>query len=186
MITALLGWLSSGVFGSIIGGAFGLANRWLDAKSKAIDMAFEEKKLKHELDKLDKDLEIVKAEAAGKKEVSIIEGDSLIESARFAAVGESHRADSLSPDLLKAAGGLSWVFVLVEAFRKFIRPGLTVLLCGASLVMSYYVLQEWLKLSSLVSVGEKSKIALLLVEWLIAQTSMILSYWFVGRGNVKT
>jgi hypothetical protein len=186
MITALFAWLGSSVFGSIIGGALGLANRWFDAKNKAIDMAFEREKLEHELKKKAADLEIIRAEAEGKKEVSIVEGDSLIESERMKAIGESHKADALDPQLLAAAGKMGWLFVMVEAFRKFIRPGITSLLSIASLVISYYVLNEWLKLSDTVAIKDKTKLAFILVEWVVGQTSMVISYWFVGRGNVKS
>jgi hypothetical protein len=181
MISALIGWLGGPIFGSVIGGGFGLLNRWMDTKSKALDIAEEDKKRAHELVVKDKDLAYMQAEAISKKDIAVTEGLSREEVARFDAVAKSHEADALTESALNAAGPWRWLLVLIEAIRKATRPLLTWAVAGS---MIYLSLRYAMKIDQVTGPDQN----LLIKEafnWIAGQASMILGYWFVGRGTPK-
>jgi hypothetical protein len=181
MLTALLGWLGGPIFGSVIGGWFGLMNRYMDTKTKAIDLAEEDKKRQHELLLKDKDLAYMQAEALAKKEVVVSEGLSREEVARFESLAKVQETDQISSGLIESAGSLKWLFVLVDALRRATRPVLTWLVAGSMIYLS-------MRFALMIPGASEAEKAALIKEsfyWISGQASMILGYWFVGRGTPK-
>jgi len=66
--------LLSPLLGSALGGLFAWLKGNQDLQSKRQDQEFEIKKQSHELALRDKDIEVAKAEAQGRKDVAIVEG----------------------------------------------------------------------------------------------------------------
>ncbi len=179
MIEAILSLLGSSAIGSLIGGAFAWMNRKTDLQAKSLDHQLERDKLAHALAVRGADLEIAKAEAAGRSDVAMIEGDAQIETGRFAALAAAHEADKLEADEIKAAGWWGWAFVLVEALRRTIRPAATVALTACALAISITLvlaLQETkLDTQQTIDLGKMA------MNWVFCQAGACLSYWFVSR-----
>lgn len=178
-----LAFLGSGAVGSVIGGVFALLNRKADIEAKRVEREHEARSWDHKLKEREADLKIAQAEAAGKVEVAIIEGDAAFDTARMGAIAEATRADAVSADEIQAAGKMGFLFVLVSAFSKAIRPVLTVALIGAALYVN------WLLIYRLSSVwgflGQEAQLStgMQAFSWVTAQASIVISYWFVARGS---
>jgi len=185
-LSALFAFLGSSGFGSILGGIMGYFNRKVDLEQRRLDLDHERDKWAHDLALRQADLEQVKAEAAGRREVAVVEGEASVEAARMAALAASYEADKLDPDAVKGAGWWGWTLVLSDAFRRFIRPGTTVALLAGTMYVNWLLIDKltgptWATLS----VDQRHDLGLQAIAWLGAQTAAALSYWFVSRGSSK-
>lgn len=186
MIALLLTFLSSSGFGSILGGFMGYFNRKVDLQQKVLDLAHEKDKWAHELALREADLKQVAAEAAGKREVAVIEGDASIETARMVAISATQAADKLDPEELKQAGWWSWTLVLADAFRRFIRPGATVVLLAGAIYLNYLMIEKVLSADwAGMTIEQRYALGKDAIAWVCSQASAALSYWFVSRGSAK-
>ena len=186
MITLLLTFLGSSGFGSILGGIIGFLNRKVDLQQKALDLAHEKDKWAHELELRQADLDQVKAEAAGKREVAVVEGESSIETARMVALTAAQAADRLEADELKAAGWWGWALVLPDALRRLIRPVTTVVLLAITLYIDSLLIDkltgtDWASIPA----ADRLQIAKEALSWISGQTAAVLGFWFVSRGGTK-
>lgn len=182
-LSALFAFLGSSAFGSMLGGVMGYFNRKIDLEQRRQDLDHERDKWAHDLALRAADLEQVKAEAAGRREVAVVEGEASVEAARMAALAASFEADKLDADSLKNAGWWGWTLVLSDAFRRFIRPGTTVALLAGTMFVDYILIDKltgptW----ALLTVDQRHDLGLQAIAWLGAQSSAALSYWFVSRG----
>jgi hypothetical protein len=181
-----LEFLASGGTGGLIGGILALVKHRQELK-------FEQARWAHDAVMRDKDLAITAAEAAGRKDVAIIESTAAVEGARaeaegaasaaqMSAIAATHAADRLEGDELKAAGKWRWALVFSDALRRMIRPAATILLLGSAVGLSWKLIallgdDGWKMLSS----GEKLELVKMAVLWLFTTASATISYWFVGR-----
>lgn len=183
MITAILSILGSSTVGSIIGGLFAWANKKTEAEFKRIDLEHEKARWEHDLKLRDKDLEYARIESQGKVDVAFKEAEGAIESARFGAISDVQQADVLTADQMKSAGNWRAVLVLADAFRRMIRPVVTVLLVGCALwinteLISRLVL-DWPNLTA----EQRFDAGMQAFAWVTGQASAVLAYWFVSRGG---
>lgn len=186
MLTLLLTFLGSSGFGSILGGVMGWLNRRVDLDAKRIDLEHEKDRWGHELELRRADLEQVKAEAAGRREVAVVEGDASVEAARMAALAASFQADRLDGAEIQQAGRLGWLLVLSDALRRLIRPVATVLLLGSTLYINWLIIGRWTNGDwASITPAERYTLMLQTLSWGSAQASSVLSYWFVSRGSSK-
>lgn len=186
MIALILTFLSSSGFGGILGGVMGYFNRKIDMEQKKLDLAHEKDKWGHELALRQADLEQVKAEAAGRREVAVVEGESSIETARMVAIGLAQASDKLDAAELKEAGWWSWTLVLADACRRFIRPLATALLLGGALYLNWLMVDKVLHADwSAMSIDQRHLLAKQAIEWVCSQASAALAFWFVSRGSAK-
>lgn len=185
MLEIIMSLLGSSAVGSVIGGIFAFLNRKADAEAKRLDMEHERAKWGFEATMRDKDLEIAKAEAQGKKEVAIIEGEALVGAAQLKAIADVQVAERVTADEIKAAGKWGFLFVWVSVWIKSIRPTLTVLVGTAALVLNIVLIwlmaQNWSQFSTdtWFQFGQQA------LTWVTAQASMMFGYWFVSRGVGK-
>jgi len=183
MISAILAILGSSTVGSLLGGLFALWNRKADVEAKRVELAHESARWTHELAVKDKDLEYAKLEAAGRKDVAIIEGESAIESARFVAIGQSHQADQITAEELKQAGKWKFLLVFAGALRQFIRPVITVVLVFAATYLNWVLIQRldagWAELTQ----QQRYDVGMQAFAWITGQASAVVSYWFVSRNK---
>lgn len=179
-ILALLG---SGAVGSIIGGVFAFLNRKEAAKAKVIENEHEQKRWEHNLKEREADLKIVQAEAGGRFQVAQAEAEGVAEAARFTALTEAHKGDAVGSDEIKAAGKLGWLFVLVSAFAKIIRPAMTVALVGAALYVNWLLIEKLGFVWGDLTTDQQISTGMQAFSWVTAQGSVVISYWFVSRGN---
>lgn len=186
MLSLLFAFLGSSGFGSILGGIMGYVNRKVDIEQRRMDLDHERDKWSHDLALRNADLEQVKAEAAGRREVAVVEGDASVDAARMGALAASFEADKLDADAIKGAGWWGWLLVVSDAFRRFIRPGTTVALLAGTMYVNYLLIDKltgptW----GLLTLDQRHDLGLQAIAWLGAQTSAALSYWFVSRGSSK-
>lgn len=185
MISAILAVLGSSAFGSVIGGVFGVLNKRNDLEVKKLDLNQEQARWGHDLAMRDKDLAMLSAEAAAKKDVAIVEADGSIETARMVAIGQSHAADALNAEELRAAGNWRGVLVGINGLNRIVRPALTLIVCGAALYLNWLLLsalvQTWPELDK----GQRFELGTQAFAWLTGQASAVLGYWFVSRGSSR-
>jgi hypothetical protein len=160
MITSLLTFLSSGVFGSLIGIAGGYLNRKMDLQIKKLD-------LEHELKVKDKDLEFMKAEYEQRTKVATIETEGATEVAGYNAMASSY--SFAVPDPNTGMG----------KFSAFVRPFLTICFFAFS-VYIYYTVSKQLSIS-VISGASMEKIYITLIEWILFQAGVCIGWWFANR-----
>jgi hypothetical protein len=185
MIAALLSLLGSSAVGSLLGGVFALLNKRHDLELRKLEMTQEVAKWGHDLALRDKDLEYAKVEAAGRKDVAVVESDALVDAARMKAIAESHAAERLDAGAIKAAGKLGFLLVLADAGNRLIRPIATVILTSCALYINWLVIGfltvGWVDFSS----AQKLDAGMQAFAWVTGQASAALGYWFVSRGSAK-
>ena len=121
MLTALAALFSTTGIGAIIGALGGLANRWLDLKSKQMDLEDKKAERAHQLSILEKEI-------AGQAQVASIEGEAKVEASAYEALGASYAAD-------KATYGIK----LVDGIRSLMRPAITFAFMFIVLYVNYCV-----------------------------------------------
>jgi hypothetical protein len=173
--------LLSPLLGSALGGLFAWLKGNQDLQSKRQDQEFEIKKQSHELALRDKDIEVAKAEAQGRKDVAIVEGEAIIESARFKAIADVDKADQVTADEIKAAGWWGWLLVIVSAMRKSVRPLLTYVMIGSALAINFKVLKYFLADWDGLEADQQYEAGMQSVAWVLTQASGIITYWFMTR-----
>lgn len=182
MILELLG---SSFVGTAMGGLFAYLNKRNEIEVKKLDNALEEKRWAANLAIKDKDLEYAKIEAAGRKDVAIVEGEAIVEAARMGALAAAQAADKVTADELREAGGWRWLLVLSSAMNKWIRP-------VATAVLLYYALKLSISLSDrlvtdwgALDAAKRYDLVHEAMLWVTTSASAALSYWFMARGSSK-
>lgn len=176
--------LGSSALGTLIGGVFAYYNKKAEIEAKKVEMTDRANQRAHELSLRQNDLEQIKAEAAGKREVAVVEGDATIEAARMTAIAAANAADRITSEEYKEAGWWKWLLVWSTAFRTWIRPLATVALTTASLFLSYLLITRFLDVGWVrLSPQEQLSMSSMALNWVFAQASASLSYWFISRGS---
>lgn len=184
-IAGLLSILGSSAVGSILGGLFAWLNRKADLEAKRSDQLHEQAKWAHDLAVKDKDIEYVKIEAAGRKDVAIVEGEASMQTARFNAIAASQEADRVTADELKAAGKWRWLLVVATTLNKLIRPLATVLLTGAAIYINFLFVGKLVEVWPNLNSAQQYDAAMQAFAWITGQAGACLGYWFVSRGSSK-
>ncbi len=186
MIAAILSILGSSTIGSLVGGLLGIWNKKNDLELKKLDNEQERARWGHELESKRADLEIVRAEAQGNKEVAIIEGEATISAAQMAAIGQVNQADRITADEIAAAGKWGFLLVLNRALTTFVRPSLTYIVGMTAVVANCIVIRYFLTLSfAELPPADQLDVGLQAFAWITGQASAMFTYWFVARGSSK-
>lgn len=168
MLTILLGLLSSAGFGSIVGIAGGLLNRWADYKFRNQDNDFQ-------LKKLDKEREYMKDEYANRIQIATTEKEAKVESAAYDALASSYSfAAPTSQD--------GWV----DKTTKCVRPFLT-------LAFFFFTVYVFWKINSIIieagisiTPEQALKVWVACIEWILFQAGTAIGWWFAMRpGRVQ-
>lgn len=185
MISAILSLLGSSAVGSILGGIFAFLNRKADLEVKRMELQHETARWQHDLAVKDKDLEYARAEAQGRKDVAMIEGEADMETARFAAIGAAHQADRVTAEELQAAGKMRWMLVLASLVNKLIRPAATVILASAAVYLNMLLIEKMVNSWPTLTPTQQYDAAMQAFAWITGQAGAVLGYWFVSRGSSK-
>ena len=174
IISGILSILGSSAVGSLIGGFFAMA-------SKKQDTVLELKRMDVELAMRDKDIELARVESQGQMFVA----SEATEAARFVAIAATAEADKLDSETLKQAGWMRFLFVIAEAYRKLMRPGITTALLAGALWANWMVFSylgaSWETMES----QQRLDLLLQAFGWVSGQASAAISYWMVSRGATK-
>jgi hypothetical protein len=176
IIAGILSILGSSAFGTVLGGIFAILNKKTDLELKKMDYA-------HDLALRDKDIETAKAEAAGRKEVAIVEGDAAFDVARMNSMAIAQAADHVTASEILAAGSLGWMYVLADVFNKLIRPTATVILTGMAIYINYLLVDRLTTGWGGLSIQQQAEIGMQAFAWITGQGSAVLGYWFFSRKN---
>lgn len=184
-VAGILSILGSSAFGSVLGGLFAWLNRKADLEVKRSDQLHEAAKWAHDLAVKDKDLDYARIEAAGRKDVAIVEGEASMQTARFNAIAAAQEADRVTADELKAAG--KWKLLLVGAatFNKLVRPLATVILTGAAIYINFLFVGKLIDVWPTLNSAQQYDAAMQAFAWITGQAGACLGYWFVSRGSSK-
>lgn len=185
MITAILSLLGSSAVGSLIGGVFAILNKKADLETKKLDLEHEVAKWTHDALLKDKDLEYARAEAAGKRDVAIVETEGAFDVARMQAISAAQAADRIDAAEIIAAGKLGWMFVTASVVNKLIRPVATVILSTSAIYINFLVMDKLQVSWNTVTPDKQYEIAMQAFGWITGQASAVLGYWFVSRGSSK-
>lgn len=187
MITEIIALLSSGPIGALIGGGLAIWQRRNDLEAKRIDNEHERNRWVHELGLREWDLKQVQAEAAGRREVAVIEGDARAEVSRNEAIARAQAADRITADELRAAGKWGRFFLAFTLIiQRLVRPLLTVTLVGTALWLNVELLllirgRTWSGLQP----QQQLELGMQALAWATGQASAVVQYWFVSRGTGK-
>ncbi|HEY6020325.1 MAG TPA: hypothetical protein VIY48_10590 [Candidatus Paceibacterota bacterium] len=177
MLSAVLAILGSGSFGSVVGLIGGLLNRKVDLESKKLDLQDKADERAHELKKMDSERTTMQAEynmrlqvADKENEGKQIDADKETEVAGYGAMTASY-------DFAKPTPADGWV----DKASKVIRPLLTI----ASVLFTGYVYVTINDMMSKLGVApEPAKVVeiwILLIQWVLFQTGVIVGWWFAMR-----
>ena len=169
MLALLLSLLSSAGFGSIIGLAGGIINRFIDIKAKAGEREFE-------LQKLDKERDYMKEEYNARNQIATIEGEARVESSAYAAMADSYKfaAPTSSNDL-------------VDKSTRIIRPLLTVCFFIFTCIVFGYVTSLIIDLKASLTPAEILTLWKQIIEWIFFQAGVSIGWWFAMRpGKMPT
>ena len=185
MISAIIALLGSSAFGSIIGGVFGILNKRNDLEVKKLDLQQEQSRWAHDVVMREKDLQMLAAEAAARKDVAIVEADGAIEAARMVAIGQAHAADTLTASELNAAGKWRGLLVGIHGLNRVVRPLLTLIVCGTALYINWLLLDAVVVAWPAMDSTQRYDLGVQAFAWLTGQASAVIGYWFVSRGSSK-
>jgi hypothetical protein len=185
MIAALLSILGSSAVGSILGGIFAFLNKKSDLDARRLDLDHEKAKWAHDLVVKDKDLEYIRIEAQGRKDVAIVEGGYSAEVARMQAIGIAQQADQITADEIRAAGTWGWMLVIGAALKSWIRPLTTVVLTSAAIYINWLLIDKLAGNWTFMSQAQQYDASMQAFAWISGQAAACLSYWFISRGTGK-
>lgn len=185
MISAILSLLGSSAVGSILGGIFALLNRKTDLEAKRLELDHERSKWTHELAVQDKQLEYARAEAQGRKDVAIVEGEATVEAARMAAIAAAQAGDRITADELNAAGKWKWLLVFASTLNRLVRPIATALLAGTAIYVNLLLVWKLADVWTTLTPSQQFDAAMQAFAWITGQAGAVLGYWFVSRGTSR-
>lgn len=167
MLETIAGFLSTSGAGALLGWIGGLANRYMDFKTKKLDIEIKKLDHAHELNLRDKDFQALKLEIDGKVEVAHIEGASRVEESANKALAESYGND-------RATYGIRFV----DAIRGLLRPGITVYFC---LIIGFVNYKVWQILASGPDMVLTQAQVYSIIEWTLFEAAVVIGWWFANR-----
>jgi len=177
MLSAILAILGSGSFGSIIGLVGGLLNRKVDLQAKEMEYKDRQAKREHDLKTKTAEREMMQAEYNMRLQVSDkenegkqIDADKEIEVAGYSAQSESFKFAAPT----SADGG-------VDRLSKAIRPILTILAVTFTAYI-YYTINELMRQYQVApDPAIVVKMWVMVIEWAVFQSGVIIGWWFAMR-----
>lgn len=172
-ILGLVGQLfTSNAMGSLLGWLGGLANRWVDFKTKQLDIQTLEIKNKHELALRDKDMEQVKVEAESKLQLAVEEGKTVIEKAAYDALSESYKSEAEIKDVN------TWV----NDVRAMVRPVTTAIFTIAALIQVMVIFIVAFGVLDLKFTPEQIfELVKYSVMWVFFQAGVVVGWYYANR-----
>lgn len=166
MFSGLVALFGTSGFGAILGALGGLVNRWMDFKTKTLEIELKKMDHAHDEKMREIDLQAMQMEVDGKIQVATIEGEAKVEAAGYAALSASYDHDSK----LKGTP-------FTDFCRAIIRPLITVIFVGIICYVNYRV---W-------SIMDSQKLELTaaqlfeIIRWTLFEASVVIGWWFAAR-----
>lgn len=166
MISGILAILGTSGFGAILGALGGLVNRWMDYKTRSLDIELKKMDHEHEEKLRGMDIEAMKMETEGKIHIATVEGEAKIEAAGYSTLSESYKHDS------KIKGT-----PLTDFCRAVIRPLITVIFVGIVCYINYRV---W-EIMDAQKVELTTEQLFEIIRWTLFEASVVIGWWFANR-----
>jgi hypothetical protein len=181
----LLGTATSAILGGGATGLLGvLVQRWFDHKNKQADLEVLKAQHAHEETMRDKDSAIMAQEWAGRTRVAETEAAGREAEADAKAFGESFASERpLEFAPIKATKAQSWFLVVVDSFRRLIRPGLTVYLCAITTKIYLMAVELLDKHGSTMTAAEALDLTKMVVGTVLYLTTTCVLWWFGTRNK---
>ena len=126
----ILGTIAGSIFSGGATGIIGIiAQRFADYKNKQLDLQLEAQRFSQALEMKRVDADIMKEEYAAKRDIVLVETKGATDVADAAALAASYAMEPKKYSEGSLTPGQNWLMVLIDAFRGFVRPALTVYLC---------------------------------------------------------
>lgn len=171
IVALILKLFGSSSVGSAIGWVGGLLNRRLDLEAKKLDLAFEGRKLEHELAMRDKDAAIMSLELAGKEKIAVVQTEGATAVAAYTALEASYKHDAE----MQAGPRM-------QAFSKFVRPFTSMVFLAVSQALIVVIL--WCAFVWYDVRFEQSfwaDLVVYVVSWEFFQASLCIGWYFANR-----
>lgn len=185
------------ILGTIFsGGATGLlgiaAQRFADYKNKQLDMQLEAQRFTNTVALRKVDAEIMAMEAAAKVQQITLEGQNANALANIqnegvaiagadAAFAESFKLEPKQFATGKLTLNQSWLMVVLDFIRGFVRPGLTIYLCVLTTLI--YFQAKALLSGSTVKVEDAMEITNYVIHSILYLNTTIVLWWFGTRNK---
>lgn len=175
MLTEILGFISSGVGGSVIGAIGATISRHQEGKQKIAELKLDLQKLElsqaHELAMADKQHTAQLAELAAANEGAIIKGE-------YAALETSIQSDKAT----YSVGSTNKWLIITDVIRGTMRPALTGLLVSFSMLVLLYLL---VKYGHNLTPDQSYKLQYNILESLLVGANVALAWWFGTRTHLS-
>jgi hypothetical protein len=187
----ILGFLSTLLGSSFLGSITGMLAAWFKGKQelevRRLELEHESRKMGHEITLRGMDLDLARVEAAGRKDVALIEGDAASEVARLQAIAKVVEADAVTPAEVQSYGRFGKAMMACVSFvQKIIRPGLTIYLVACAVVINSTVLAHLGVAFDAASAPEKLRLIEVAMSWVSLQASACLGYYFLQRRSASS
>lgn len=174
MVSLIASILSSAGFGSLIGAAGGLFNRYFDLRLKDKELEAQKVKNAHDLAMRDKDMAAMSLEWEHREQIVSIESAGRVEERAYDAMVASYQNDRAS-----YGGGA------VDIVRGLTRPVLTALLTVGALVVNGILIFLLTRYWSDVPISDRLKLIFMALEWLLFQAGTVIGWWFGSRPSTQ-
>lgn len=159
------------VIGSIVsGGATGLLgsviSRFFDYRNKKLDR-------EHEIKMIEAEAKVMEQEWAARSQIAKIEGQSAIEVEDSRGFRESLTSEP-KQYFTGNPGKLSFLYILLDFLRGFIRPALTVYLCILTTLIYFHI-------KDLTVIVQEQAILEHLINTVLYLTTTVILWWFGTR-----
>lgn len=168
----------SGGFTGILGTAIQSVYQY---KTRKLDIDLEKQKGLNEIEQRKLDIEQTKQEWASRTQIAEITTAGEVDKADAELLGKSYELEPQQyseKTLLTRAQ--NWMFVIVDALRAIIRPGLTIYLAAITTMI-------YIQTRGLITTNQADSFALLekLVNTILYLTTSCVLFWFGSRNKTK-
>ena len=164
MLEALSALFATSGIGALIGLGGGALNRWMDFKTRKLDLEVEKQRQAHELALRAEDRATMQLEIDGRMKVAEIERDAVIETAAYGALSKAQEMDRAT-----YGGGF------VDCVRGLIRPLITILFVA----LVFWI--NWAVMGELRARPVDADLVKDVIQWILLQASVCIGYWFGSR-----
>lgn len=161
-----------------------LVQRWFDHKAKQADLDVLKATHAHEVAMRQADAAVLAQEWAARTKVAETEAAGREAEADAKAFGESYgleRPVEFAP--IKATTGQAWLLIIIDSFRRLIRPGLTVYLCAITTKIYLMAVETLERHGAMMTADQALDLTKMVVGTVLYLTTTCVLWWFGTRNK---
>jgi len=171
------------IFGGGLTGLLGtVIAKVADFKTKKLEMEMANQRFSHEVEMKKTEMQMAAAEAAARIEVTKIDAQGktdVADAASLKAAIDAEDQPRLS-DPSKITSRQEWLFVIVDAVKTMVRPGLTIYLCVLATMM---YIQARSLMGSAMAPADAAALLREIVNTVLYLTTTCVLFWFGSRNS---